>query len=194
MAREAGAGPRNARSAIRSRGARISERRPEFNGGGPWRSDRIEAKRRADWKMLGVRRGNMRAVAPSHQHAILGFAQIRNAHGEPYSDRGQRDGKSEGRNIRQHALTKIVRLISVPFVARQVVLWLSLLRLSRLTQLSPPTRRLKRGARPEFEHAVLFFRRNGPLGFHCCQLRDILILFSTLATRLTENVGMARMR
>jgi hypothetical protein len=50
------------------------------------------------------------------------------------------------------------------------------------------------GARPEFEHAMLLFRRNGLLGLHCCQLRDILILFSTLATRLTENVDMARMR
>ena len=37
---------------------------------------------------------------------------------------------------------------------------------------------------------MLFFRRNGPLGFHCCQLRDILILFSTLATRLdSKNVN-----
>jgi hypothetical protein len=50
------------------------------------------------------------------------------------------------------------------------------------------------GARPELDHAMLFFRCNGPLGFHWYQSRDILILFSTLATPLTENVGMARMR
>jgi hypothetical protein len=37
---------------------------------------------------------------------------------------------------------------------------------------------------------MLFFRCNGPLGFHWCQLRDMLMLFSTLATRLTGNVGM----
>jgi hypothetical protein len=54
-----------------------------------------------------------------------------------------------------------------------------------------PNLKADRVARPEFEHLMLFLRRNGPLGFHCCQSRDILILFSTLATRLTENVGMA---
>jgi hypothetical protein len=38
---------------------------------------------------------------------------------------------------------------------------------------------------------VLSSRRNGPLGLHCCRSRDILILFSTLADHLTDNVGMA---
>jgi len=41
---------------------------------------------------------------------------------------------------------------------------------------------------------MLVFRRNGLLGFHCCQLRGIVVLFSTLALRLTENVDMAGMR
>src|SRR5260370_3764910 len=72
-------------------------------------------------KTLDMRGGNARAIAPPHQHAILGLAQIGNADGEPYSDGRQRDGKSEGRDVRQHALAKIVRLIAVSLIARQVV-------------------------------------------------------------------------
>jgi len=37
----------------------------------------------------------------------------------PY--RRQRDGKSEGRDVRQHALAKIVRFIPVSLIARQIV-------------------------------------------------------------------------
>src|SRR6202048_1713781 len=119
--------------------------------------------------MLDMRRGNARAIAPSHQHAVLGLAQIRNTHGEPYSDSRQRDGKSEGRNVRQQALAKIVRLIPVSLIARQVT---PRVLLSLVAQVPPPTRRVSQGAWPEFEHAMLFFRGNGPLGFHCCQLRE----------------------
>src|SRR5216683_1444376 len=135
---------------------------------------------------LAVRCRNVRAIAPPHQHAVLGLAQVRNAHGEPYSDRGQRDGKGKGRNVCQHAMTKVVRLIPVPLVARQVVLWLSLL--AQLAQgFSPPTRRVNRGARPEFEHAVLALRRNGLLGFHCCQLRDFLTLSNLARSRCARQ-------
>jgi hypothetical protein len=41
---------------------------------------------------------------------------------------------------------------------------------------------------------MLVIRRNGPLGFHCCQLRDIVTLFSTLAACHIWKVDMARMR
>jgi hypothetical protein len=146
-------------------------------------------------EMLDMRRGNARAVAPPHQHAVLGLAQIRNAHGKPYSDGRQRHGKSEGRDVRQHALAKIVRFSPVSLIARQIIrLWPGVLLKSLAGRLPPPARRVSHGARPELEHAMLFFRCNGPLGFQWYQSRDILILFSTLATPLTENVGMARMR
>jgi hypothetical protein len=194
MAGEAGAGSRNALSAIRSRVPVYRSAAPSSMEAGCASRTGFSVKGPPDLEMLGVRRGNVRAIAPTHQHAILGLAQIRDAHGKPYSDRSQRDGKSEGRNVRQHAMTKIVRFIPVPRIARQVVLLLSLLVLSLIAQFLPLTRRVNQGAWPEFEHTVLFFRRNGPLGFHWSQLRNILILFSTLATRLTENVDMARMR
>ena len=74
---------------------------------------------------LEMRCGDAGAITPAHQHAILGVAQIGNAHGEPYADCGQGDGKGEGRHVRQHALTKIVWLIPGLFVARQIA-WLSL--------------------------------------------------------------------
>jgi hypothetical protein len=53
---------------------------------------------------------------------------------------------------------------------------------------------VSQGARPELEHAMLFFRyfrRNGPLCFHFCQFQDLPTLLSTM--RLTDNVDMPRM-
>jgi hypothetical protein len=42
--------------------------------------------------------------------------------------------------------------------------------------VSPHARRESRVTRPKLEHAVLLFvHHNGPLGLHCCQLRDIAI-------------------
>jgi hypothetical protein len=57
-----------------------------------------------------------------------------------------------------------------------------------------PTRSVSRVARAKFEHTMLLFRRNGLLGFHCCQLQEVLLQFSTLDTPLTDNVGMAPVR
>ncbi len=79
------------------------------------------SKHRSGPKMLAMRRINVRAVAPARQDAILGLAHIRDAHGKPYSDRHQGDGKSEGRDIGQHAMAKIVRLIPGTLIARQVI-------------------------------------------------------------------------
>lgn len=66
-------------------------------------------------------RCDMNAVAPPHQHAILIPAQIRDAHRKPYSDRGERHGERKGRDVCQHAMAEIVRLLSWPFIARQIV-------------------------------------------------------------------------
>src|ERR1700729_1873737 len=112
-------------------------------------------------------------------------------------------------------MAEIVRFVPVALIARQiirllpVVLGLSVRAKDRSAhdfsaegrsaeglsaRACPLTRRMGRGARPELEHPMLVLRRYGPLGFHCCQLRDILTVFSTLAARLAENVDMARMR
>ena len=63
-------------------------------------------------KPLAARRRNLGAVMPSHQHAILGLAQIGDAHRQPYADRCQRDGEGEGGDVRQHAMPEIVRLLA----------------------------------------------------------------------------------
>jgi len=144
--------------------------------------------------MLDLRGGNTHAVAPSHQYAVLGPAQIRNTHGKPDSDRQESHGKGEGCNICKHAMAKIVRFFPVALIARQIVRLAMFL--NKVAQDPALTRRRSQGSRPELEDAVLPIRRgrsrnNGPLGFHWCQLRDILNLFSTLATRLPENVGTA---
>src|SRR6202022_386150 len=145
--------------------------------------------------MLDMRRGNPRAIAPPHQHAILGLAQIRNAHGEPDSDGRQRDGKGEGRNVRQHATAKIVRFIPIPLVARQIIrLWSGILLGSPVARISPPWGRVSQGTWPEFEHPMLIVRRNGPLGFHCCQLRESWYYLARSRGVFTDNVDMARLR
>jgi hypothetical protein len=190
----AGAGRRSGPECLIGRpesSARISEARSEFNGGGEGRPDRPWwPGNRSGAKMLAVRRVKAGAIAPPRQHAILGFAHIGDAHGKPNSNRHQGDRECDGRDIRQHAMTEVVRFIPGPFIARQVVrLGARAVRLGLSARVTLPARRADRVARPELEHPMLFFRRNGPLGFHCCQSRDILILSSTLATPLTENVG-----
>jgi hypothetical protein len=44
------------------------------------------------------------------------------------------------------------------------------------------------------EHAVLVLRGDRPLRFHCCWLRDILLVISTRARRIPANVERGRMR
>jgi hypothetical protein len=89
-------------------------------------------------------------------------------------------------------MAEVVRFIPGAFIARQVIgFGAGVFRLSLPARVTLPTLRADRVAWPKFEHPMLFFRRNGPLGLHCCRSRDILILFSTLATHLTDNVGIA---
>src|SRR6266478_1830358 len=161
MARHAGAAPRNAPSAVRSRVPVYRSDAPSsMEAGDAWRIG-FKGQTGPVWPenaRLDMRRGNARAIALPHQHAVLGLAQIRNAHGEPYSDGRQRDGKGESRNVGQHALAKIVRLIPVSLIARQVVRLTLRVLLRLAARIPPPTRRVGQGARPEFEHAMLFFR------------------------------------
>ena len=150
-------------------------------------------KGRSGPKMLARRRVNARAVATPGQDAILGLAHIRDAHGKPYSDGHQGDRKCDGSDVRKHAMAKVVRFIPGAVITRQVIrLGTNGFRLSPPMRVTLPTRGADRVARPELEHPMLLLRRNGPLGFHCCRSRDILMLFSTLATCLTDNVDMAR--
>src|SRR5688572_7096139 len=130
-------------------------------------------------KRSAARRRNRGAVAPSHQHAILGLAEIADGDRKPYSDRGQRDGEGEGRDVGKHAMAEFVRFLGGSFEAREI-----LRRLPRRI-----FRRMRRSARPEFEHAMLVVRCKGLLGFHCCQFREGPVSFSTPAMPLTENVG-----
>jgi hypothetical protein len=64
-----------------------------------------------------MRRGNPHAVVASHQHAVLGSAQMGDTHGEPYPDRQEGDGKRESRQIPQHAMAKIIRFFRIALVA-----------------------------------------------------------------------------
>src|ERR1700721_1888586 len=117
-AEEAATALRNALSTARRRVPVYRSAAPSSMESGPSRPYRTRANGRPGRKMLDMRGGGYpHAVAPPHQHTVLGPAQIRNAHGEPQSDGGERDRKSEGRNIRQHAAAKIVRFIPVPLIA-----------------------------------------------------------------------------
>ena len=67
-------------------------------------------------------------------------------------------------------------IYSLPLIAppkklvREMTFFLPRLRV----QVLSPARRQSRVTRPKLQHAVLFFRRDGPLVFHCCQLRESL--------------------
>jgi hypothetical protein len=184
---------RNAPSAIQSRVPVYRRPAPSSMEAGGDRPDRpCRTKGRSGPKMLTRRRVNARAVAAPGQDAILSLAHIRNAHGKPYSDGHQGDRKRDGSDVGEHAMAKVVRLIPGAVIARQVIrLRTSGFRLSPPMRVTLPTRGADRVARPELEHPMLLLRRNGPLGLHCCRSRDILMLSSTLATHLTDNVGMA---
>jgi len=134
---------------------------------------------RAKWpdqafEALEMLSGDARAITPPHQHAILGFAQIRDAHRQPYSDRRQRDSKGKGGHVSQHALAKIIGLIPRLLVARQIVRLGACVFVEAL--LARISRRTRHGARPEFKNPVLFLRGDGLLGIHCFQLRYMLLL------------------
>src|SRR5205814_3547563 len=115
---------------------------------------------------LEMRRGDMRAIAPAHQHAILGVAKIRDAHRQPYSDRGQCNGKGKSGDVGQHAMAKIVRIIPRLLKARQIVRLAASRVLARILLAQMPWGWLSHRARPEFEHAVLLFRHDGLLVLH----------------------------
>jgi hypothetical protein len=83
-------------------------------------------------------------------------------------------------------MAKIVRFTAVTLITRQIIGFLPELVKGAVAWVSSPAWRVSQGARPEFKHAMLFFRCNGSLGFHCCQSRDMLILFSTLARSLKK--------
>lgn len=134
---------------------------------------------------LAARRRNLGAVAPSHQHAILVLAQVRDADRQPYSDRGQRDGEGEGRDVRQHAMPELAGFLGGSLEPRQIPGRI----LGRLPVRLPLARRMRRRARPELEHAMLVIRCDGLLGFHYCRFQERQISSSTPAMRLPENVG-----
>src|SRR5437764_4006805 len=114
-------------------------------------------------------RRNTRAIPPAHQHAILGVANSRDAHGEPYSDRGKGIGKSKSGDVGQHAMAKIVRIIPRLLKARQIVRLAASRVLARILLAQMPWGWVSHRARPEFEHAVLLFRHDGLLVLHAAQ-------------------------
>ena len=80
--------------------------------------------------------------------------------------------KANAARFAQHAMPEFVRLLLVLRKVRQIPgLEPAVLVLDLLIVL-PLNRQMRRGARPEFEHAMLLIRRNGLLGFHRCQLRE----------------------
>lgn len=70
---------------------------------------------------LIVRYDDLDAVVASHQHTILGPAEMGYAHRQPYADREQGHREGESRDIGQHPLPIIVSLFRDAFIARQIV-------------------------------------------------------------------------
>ena len=131
---------------------------------------------------LVVLGGNAGAVVPSHQHAILGFAQVGDAHRKPDADCRQRDRECKGGNVGEHAVAKIVRFLRLALNVRQAFGFVA-------NFLLAPAGRLCRGTRPELDDAVVVIRADGPLSFHCCWSEGVSrALSSTGSVPLTVNV------
>lgn len=174
MAQQPAAASRNAPSAAESRVPVYRSAAPSSMDADDAAKGDFAAEMGADppLKALETSSGNVRAISSPHQDAILGLAQIGNAHGEPNSDRRQSRGEGERRDICEHAMAKIVRFGPVSLVARPVArLMASVLLQTLIAVVSPLAGRTSRRARPELEHTMLFFRRDGLLGFHYWQLR-----------------------
>ena len=161
--------------------ARISERRPEFNGAGGFRTTSQQPIRASAGPgrddpghpgfsgALDSRGGNTGAIAAPHQDAVLGLAEVGDADGEPDPDRGQRDGKSERCNVGEHPVAEIVGFVRVPLVAGQIVSLLVRMILQILfARLPPRGRRMGQRPRSKFEHTVLIVGWKGLLRFHGC--------------------------
>jgi hypothetical protein len=70
---------------------------------------------------LIVRYDDLDAVVTSHQHTILGSAELGDAHRQPYADSEQGHREGESGDIGQHPLPIIVSLFRDAFIARQIV-------------------------------------------------------------------------
>ena len=191
--------------------ARISERRPEFNGrsrrfgrpmSGPERpfcqillaepASAAKAWFRARFKPRSMLwHGNLDAIVASHQDTILGPAQMGNTHGQPDADRQKSDGECAGCDIRQHPLPVIIDFLGDALIARQVVGDLKPMHKRRLIC---PLGEGRPGARPEWEHPVLLFLRgrcDRSLGSHGCQLQGSSALSSTPALHRAVKIKIA---
>jgi len=70
---------------------------------------------------LNMRHGNLDAIVASHQYTILGSAQMGDTHGQPDTDRQQRQRECESGDIGQHSLSVIVDFFGRALVTRQIV-------------------------------------------------------------------------
>jgi len=70
---------------------------------------------------LNMRHGNLDAIVASHQHTILGSTQMGDTHGQPDTDRQQRQRECESGDIGQHSLSVIVDFFGRALVTRQIV-------------------------------------------------------------------------
>jgi hypothetical protein len=174
MGRQGGVAARNASSAVQSRVPVYRSPAPSSMEAGRQGGSVLAVQDGVRPEKLAMRRIKAGAVALPSQYAILGLAQIRNAHGKPYADGHQGDRKSNGSDVGEHALAKVIRVIPGALIARQIIgLGTVVFRFSRPGLVIRPARRTDRVAWPELEHLMLLLRRNGPLGFHCCQSRGL---------------------
>jgi len=60
---------------------------------------------------------NLDAIVASHQDTILGSPELRNAHGQPYANRQQRNRKGKSGHICQHPLPIVAGVFAVTFIA-----------------------------------------------------------------------------
>src|SRR5258708_457479 len=79
-------------------------------------------------------------------------------------------------------MAKIVGFLPGSLIAREIVRFLP-----DIARFAVLARWLGHRARPEFEHAVLVIRHNGPLAFHRCLIRDIPLSVVSLSGLVSQT-------
>ncbi len=140
--------------------ARITEAGSEFNGG----ESNLAGRRQGRSGASIPGGGDMGAIAPAHQDAILLVTQIRQLDRQPYAYADQKSGKEDRCHIGRHPVPVIVWLNPVAPISRRVISAGVYVAVS--AGISHGSRRLRQRLRPEFQHATVRLRDTGSLNRH----------------------------
>ena len=119
-----------------------------------WRAQAIWNAGGRGRRVLISRRGDVGAIAPPHQDAILRVTKIRELHRQPHANAGQKGCKKDRCHIRRHPVAVIVWSSPVPCSVRLIPR--RELRITLSACIPDDTWRVRKRAWTKFENLVVF--------------------------------------